>query len=59
MKNPNSFLTKDGISDATLLPAARDMYELLKQINREAGIVGNESLFYATDNVLSKARGEI
>jgi hypothetical protein len=45
-------------ANARLIAAAPDMYEFIRQINREAGIVGNESLFYATNALIAKVRGE-
>ena len=45
-------------ADARLIAAAPDMYEFIRQINREVGIVGNESLFYATNALIAKVRGE-
>lgn len=64
MKNPNTFLTKDGVPDASLLPASRDLYEALKAfIDYHATLRGDEAIRCVLEAqgcaALAKARGEI
>jgi hypothetical protein len=69
MQNPNTFLAKDGISDADLLPAARDMYEALVlalPILKDLDALAGQTTFEQADNAeaavtdaLAKARGKI
>jgi hypothetical protein len=40
MKNPTTFITKDGVSDADLMRAARDMYEALSLLMYEVDASG-------------------
>jgi hypothetical protein len=37
MKNPNAFIAKDGVSDAGLIAAARDMYAALDELLASQG----------------------
>lgn len=65
MKNPSTFITKDGVSDAGLIPAARDLYKELENclaiVEHEASL--GPTIKYRRDIAtarcaLSKARGE-
>jgi hypothetical protein len=60
MKN---FIAKDGVSDAGLIRAARDMYGALEACERRLfATVGNpfeSELYIAVCEALTKARGEI
>jgi hypothetical protein len=61
MKNPNTFLAKDGVSDADLLRAARDMYEALDGVLSAVG-AKPPAQYIALNKAakaLAKARGEI
>lgn len=40
MKNPSTLITKDGVSDAGLIAAARDMYDALDCILSAVGAKG-------------------
>ncbi len=59
MKNPNPMMNRDGVSDAGLIRAARDMYEALELLTE-----GGLSVSNRLDGVrlavaaLSKARGQ-
>lgn len=63
MKNPNAFLAKDGVSDANLVRAARDMYEVLGSCERR--LFGTlldpfaSEIYQAVCAALAKARGEV
>lgn len=58
-----NFITKDGVSDATLIPAARDMYEALGRMLRAAEIENGAwaaaCLYDYAYAAREKARGEI
>jgi hypothetical protein len=61
MKNPTTFITKDGVSDTDLIQAARDMYEALESIELDLryaeGRIANKIQRHVR-TVLAKARGE-
>jgi hypothetical protein len=72
MQNPNTFLAKDGVSDADLIPAARDLYEALGELRDIVqGLLDGMShsailrthidsfTLQPADAALAKARGEI
>jgi hypothetical protein len=61
MKNPNTFLAKDGVSDADLVRAARDMYEALEAVMSAVGAKGDRQYAALSKGAkaLAKARGEI
>jgi hypothetical protein len=65
MKNPDTFITKDGVSDADLIRAARDMYEaldncagVLEHLLRLSPVHGYRRDIAAARRALSTARGE-
>lgn len=58
MKNPTTFIAKDGVSDADLMRAARDMYEALEEIRDLAKLAGNHLIAMTAEDVIYKARGE-
>jgi hypothetical protein len=62
MKNPTTFITKDGVSDADLMRAARDMYEALLKV-KDWLDNPNDRLFTEDDEdflnaAIATARGE-
>jgi hypothetical protein len=61
MKNTTTFITKDGVSDADLIAAARDMYEAATRVVAEGAWHGPENIslsaLYALNSALAKARG--
>jgi hypothetical protein len=60
-KNPATFITKDGVSDADLIRAARDMYEALMFAEfalEHPGTVAQAALLREIGKTLAKARGE-
>jgi hypothetical protein len=60
MKNPTTFITKDGVSDAGLMRAARDMYEALDGVLSAVGAKGDRQYIALSRaaKALAKARGE-
>jgi hypothetical protein len=62
MKNPTTFIIKDGVSDADLIAAARDMYGALQRMLCDAELSrgawhASIDFEYAYD-AIAKARGE-
>lgn len=63
----NAWITKDGVSDANLTRAARDMYEALTALLYEVDASGNgtardygwPSAVFVSRIALAKARGEV
>jgi hypothetical protein len=66
MKNPTTFITKGGVSDADLVRAARDMYEALGALLHEVDASGNgtapdygwPAAVSASRAAIAKARGD-
>jgi hypothetical protein len=61
MKNPNAFIAKDGVSDANLIFAARDLYETLRAVDATlSGVDGRLAAHVrrVISPALAKARGE-
>jgi hypothetical protein len=61
MKNPTAFIAKDGVSDAGLVRATRDMYEALEFVAfalEHPGVVSTKSVLREVGEVLAIARGE-
>jgi hypothetical protein len=60
MKNPATLITKDGVSDADLMRAARDMYEALEGVLGAVGAKGDRQYIALSmaAKALAKARGE-
>jgi hypothetical protein len=61
MRNPNAFIAKDGVSDAGLIFAARDMYAALADLAFPGPYEGQPTQKQRIDAAraaLAKARGE-
>lgn len=61
MKNPSTFITKDGVSDAGLMRAARDMFDALEFAAfalEHPGVVAPAALLREIGETLAIARGE-
>lgn len=59
MKNPNTFLTKDGVSDADLLRASRDLYEAADWVINDANNRGRQHIRLAALNALAAALAKV
>jgi hypothetical protein len=59
MKNPTTFITKDGVSDANLIRAARDMYDVLDEVDWLLAFLdeGQPETIARIEAALDKARG--
>lgn len=60
MKNPTTFIAKDGVSDAGLNRAARDMYDVLLECSWVLAWLdeGEPGTVARIDAALAKARGQ-